>query len=227
MNKVLAIVAHPDDEIIGVGGTLRKHVKAGDQVAVLIMGDGKSSRQDYYEPVSEITKSDSFAETEVALNVLGIKQSLRLELPDNRFDGLDFLDVVKKVSTAVAEFKPNIVYTHHASDLNIDHRIAFQAALTACRPIENKVEQLLSFETLSSTEMSAFSIERPFLPNVFVNIESELEDKLQAMKAYNSELREFPHPRSLETIKLNAKLWGSKNNVGACEAFVMIREIRD
>lgn len=226
MNKVIAVVAHPDDEIIGVGGTLAKHVKNGDAVAVLILGDGKTSRKDTYAKPSSELKASVHAETEEALKIIGVTTFWHADLPDNRFDSLDLLDVVKLVSKYIGEWQPRIVYTHHHGDLNIDHRIAFEATITAVRPIEAPcVREVYLFETLSSTEMAGPLPQRFFIPNTFVDITEELDTKLLAMSKYVSEVREFPHPRSIDTIKMNARVWGSKNNIQAAEAFFCFRKI--
>lgn len=224
MKKILAIVAHPDDEIIGVGGTLIKHAERGDEVHVLILGDGKTSRATSNQAQKkqiELSKK----ETKKALSVIGVRSYTRLDLPDNRFDSIPLLEIVKKVSKVVADLRPDIIFTHHYGDLNIDHRRTFEAAVTVCRPIEVAVEKIILFETLSSTEMAGPAPKDAFLPNYFVDIHKELNKKLAAMSAYKSELRAFPHPRSLETIKNNALVWGSKVNRKAAEAFVLFRGI--
>lgn len=226
-NKVLAIVAHPDDEIIGVGGTLSKHASEGDEVHVLILGDGKSSRNNTYKDLSDALKQKSLQETKKALSFIKIKLFYKETFPDNRFDSIDILDIAKKVSFYVNKIKPVIVYTHHYGDLNIDHQKTAEAVTIACRPIENNsVKAIYQFETLSSTEMPGYIPGRAFLPNVFINIESEINKKLKAMNCYKSELHQFPHPRSLEAIEANAKVWGSKVNLKYAEAFFCLREIK-
>lgn len=224
--KVLVVAAHPDDEIIGIGGTINRHIKNGDEVAVLILGDGKSSRKEQYEKLSADILTKVAQETSSALQILGVKKHWNENLPDNRFDSLTMLDVVKIVSRYIQELKPQIVYTHHFGDLNIDHRIVSDATITACRPIEaDFVKELYMFETLSSTEMSGDLPHRRFSPNTFIDISNELETKLEAMSKYVSELRPFPHPRSLDAIRDNARVWGAKNNCEAAEAFYCFKRI--
>lgn len=225
--RVLAVVAHPDDEIIGPGGTLCQHAKAGHQVEVLILGDGKSSRGKRYVRLSTAQKTQSDGETTKALAALGIKKFTKLFLPDNSLDTVPFLDIVKQVSAVISEYQPTAIYTHHSGDLNVDHRITNEAVVIASRPIENGcVQEIYTFETLSSTEMSNILPGRHFHANTFVNIEHELSAKLEAMKQYASELRPFPHPRSLPAIEYNALLWGAKNNIPAAEAFCALRVLK-
>ncbi len=225
MNNILAVVAHPDDEIIGVGGTLRKHVKQGDDVSVLILGDGKSSRNRGYHPLEDDARDASIAETKKALAVLGITTFYKEYLPDNRFDSVILLDVVKVVSEYIDKVNPKVIYTHHTGDLNIDHQITAESVIIATRPIQNAaLEELRMFETLSATEMAGPRQTHVFMPNLYINIEQELEDKMKAMKCYESELREFPHPRSLKAVAYNAHVWGAKNNSTAVEPFYLFRK---
>lgn len=228
MEKVLVVVAHPDDELIGVGGTLRKHVKNGDEVHVLILGDGKTSRQNKYEAMNDSTKTLSMAETTKAMKVLGITNLYHEYLPDNRFDQLTLLDIVKLVAQYIEKVSPSLVYSHHSGDLNVDHQLTAEAVIIATRPIQNSsIKELRLFETLSSTEMAGSRFTHVFIPNLFVNIENELEDKLDALKCYESEMREFPHPRSLKAIEYNARVWGAKNNQMAIEPFYIFRKYLD
>ena len=227
MKKILAVVAHPDDEIIGVGGTLCKHSSKGDEVHILILGDGKSSRQDAYKSPTKALIAKSFKETREALACIGINSFKKLSFPDNRFDEVAILDLTKSISAHISKIKPDLVYTHHFGDLNIDHQRTSEAVTIACRPIENNsVKAIYHFETLSSTEMAGYVPGRAFLPNVFVNIEKEIKRKMEAMNCYQSELHEFPHPRSLVAIETNAKLWGTKVNLKYAEAFYCLREIK-
>src|SRR3989344_8622104 len=225
MNKhsVLAVVAHPDDEIIGVGGTLCKLAKNGSDVHVLILSEGRTSRDDVTDKNRDAVLENALKESEAALDVLGVKNVTRLQLPDNQFDTVPLLSIAKEVSKVVAQIQPSIVLTHHFGDLNIDHQIVFQATVTACRPSESFVEKILLFETLSSSEMAGPVIKDVFMPNYFINIEHELQSKLDAMSKYAPELREFPHPRSLKAIEYNAIVWGSKVNMGAVEPFELFR----
>lgn len=225
MKKILVIVAHPDDEVIGVGGTLKKHSNAGDIVDVLILGDGKSSRKNKFKPLEDRVNQNSLKETQNALKMLGIKELYKENLPDNRFDSLVLLDIVKIVSQHIRKIKPDIIYTHHYGDLNIDHQLTAETVIIATRPIEYKnLEELRMFETLSSTEMAGPRSTHSFTPNLFINIEKELKDKIKALKCYRSEMHNFPHPRSTKAIEFNAYVWGAKNNQIAVEPFYIFRK---
>lgn len=223
MMKVMVFAAHPDDEIIGVGGALAKHVRQGDNVSAVIMAEGKSSRKaDYVKPEDSIMQ-DSNNETKQALSTLGIEDFVRLNLPDNRLDSMDLLDVVKEAEKQIDRFQPDIVYTQYGGDINIDHTVVFRAVMTATRPLPgHSVKQVLAYETLSSTEWNYLQKDQ-FHANYFINIEEELDMKLKAMACYGSELRDFPHPRSLQAIENNAYVWGAKSGFKAAEAFMLVR----
>ena len=219
MNKILIIGAHPDDEILGVGGTILKHVKAGDQVKILILGDGETSR-----PTADIAKREKQAKA-VAM-ALGVKDLILEKLPDNQFDSMPLLEVVKKIEKVISEFKPEIVYTHHGNDLNIDHQLTFQAVITACRPQpEFCVKKILTFETLSSTEWQNKTSDKIFLPNEYQDISEFIDKKIEILKNYQDELRLYPHPRSAEGIKILAQYRGLEVGFKYAEAFCLIRNI--
>lgn len=221
--KVLAVVAHPDDEVIGVGGTLARHAERGDEVTVVVLAEGKSSRKPRYEALPEDVRRAARAETEEACRLLGVAHLHPHELPDNRLDSLDLLDLVKLVDGHLAEVAPEVVYTHHGGDLSIDHELVHRAVMTATRPLPGcPVRWVFAFETASATEWN-FRQAAAFQANYFVDIEAQLERKLAAMAAYRSELREPPHPRSLAAIERNARAWGSRCGLGAAEAFRVVR----
>lgn len=221
MDKILVIAAHPDDEILGVGGTLRKHVKKGDSVYCLILGEGVLSRGGSNKDVADLKK-----ETEESTKVIGFKEVIYGRLEDNKFDSVPLLDVVKEVEKIVKKVKPSIVYTHHLGDVNVDHKVCFEAVMTACRPCNPDCpKEIYCFETLSSTEWQIDS-NKVFFPNVFVDISKEIEDKVKAMKKYKSELRDFPHSRSIEGIISLASLRGVQAGVKAAEGFYLARSIR-
>jgi LmbE family N-acetylglucosaminyl deacetylase len=227
--RVLVVAAHPDDEVLGAAGTIAWHRREGDRVAILVLGEGISSRFSTRQEALKRAHRNGFArlrrEMALAHKRLGVAQTFHRAFPDNRFDSVDLLDLVKAVEQVKRAVRPQVVYTHHGGDLNIDHRLTFEAVLTACRPLPREsVERLLSFEVLSSTEWAPPQAPRAFLPNVFVDIGPFLERKLKAVACYRSELRQPPHPRSLQAVKHQAKLWGAKVGVTAAEAFMLVRE---
>ncbi|MEE4115165.1 MAG: PIG-L deacetylase family protein [Marinilabiliaceae bacterium] len=222
--KVLIIAAHPDDEVLGCGGTVAKLVKDGYEAASLVLGEGKTSRSegdniDYSEEISALND-----ELVKANKILGISKTFTHNFPDNCFDSVPLLDVIKVIEKVKTDFQPDIVFTHFEEDTNIDHRIVYNAVLAATRPMVNEtVREIYSFEVLSSTE---WRFPLKFSPDMFFDISETIEIKTQAMAAYQSELRAYPHPRSLEFIEMNAKNWGVKTGLNYAEAFKTVRCIK-
>ena len=225
-NQTLIIAAHPDDEVLGCGGTaalLSQH----DKLHIGILGEGVTSRYSSPEsaPRSELEQLKSSAQE--AAEVLGASGVVFGGFPDNRFDTVPLLDIIKTVEDWVKRFLPEVIYTHHPGDLNIDHDLTFRAVLTATRPDESSsVHELFAFETPSSTEWAFQKITPAFRPNTFVDIASTIDRKIQALGAYRNELRPFPHPRSPENIRAAAQWWGSASGTGYAEAFELVRSIR-
>lgn len=218
-NNILVVAAHPDDEILGVGGTIIKHVKNGDQVNILILGDGETSRD-----VGDIEARARQAK--LAGKMLGAKNIILKTLPDNKFDSIPLLQITKEVEAVVQKFKPNIVYTHFAQDLNIDHRLTFQAVLTACRPQPGFcVKKILTFETLSSTEWQTKKKSTIFLPTEYHNITGLVDKKIAALSVYKKELRKYPHPRSTNGVKILAQYRGLEVGYKYAEAFEVVRSL--
>lgn len=212
---VLLIAAHPDDEILGVGGTVRRHVLTGDIVHALVICEGTSMRhQDQEIPQEEQGRK--------AATILGVSSFEILNFPDQHLDTLSLVDIVTPIEEGVRRLQPQIVYTHSPSDLNRDHRLVFEAMMVACRPVESYIEAIRSFETSSATE---WSLPLSFSPNYFVDISTTLEDKLRAFACYESEVRAYPHPRSLESLRHRAHYWGNLVNMEAAEAFVSWRQV--
>lgn len=223
--SVLVVAAHPDDEVLGAGGILPL-VGATQDTHILILGEGISSR---YETRDRVTRKELEALEECARNaahILGAQSVSFGGLPDNRFDQVALLDVIKVVEVAVAQYAPTIIYTHHPGDLNIDHLVTFRAVLTATRPMRDcPVQEIYAFEVPSSTEWAFQQFQPAFRPNTFVEISTTLETKIQAMQAYESESRAFPHPRSPDALRAIAKRWASVVGMEAAEAFELIRKL--
>jgi LmbE family N-acetylglucosaminyl deacetylase len=217
--RVLVVAAHTDDEALGCGGTIAKHVAQGDIVCAVFLADGVSSRQG----VTEQEQLARNAAARQAQRALGIKDSFELGFPDNRMDTIPMLDIVQKLEHVVRTTKPEIIYTHHYGDLNIDHRLTHQAVITACRPApESTVKEIYAFEVPSSTEWS-FGQFTPFMPTLYVNIEDHLDSKLLALEAYDLEMRSEPHPRSYKNVKQLASVRGACVGLLYAEAFSVIR----
>lgn len=215
-HRVLAIAAHPDDEVLGAGGTLIRHFKAGDEVRVLIVCSASPIR--YPEGETQQT-----ADSQRAAHYLGARTH-GLGFPDQRLDAGSNLDLIQALEGEVREFQPTIVYTHHWGDVNADHVRIAEAVDVATRPFAAPfVERLYAFHTPSSSEWTASSRDRSFTPNVFSDISRELDRKLDAMRCYRSELRPYPHPRSLRSLRERAGLWGSVANMSAAEPFMLLR----
>ncbi len=220
------VVAHPDDEVLGCGGTIAR-VANERNVSVLILGEGISSRYDRRDDADVSALGNLTADARVAGGVLGVAAIELAGLPDNRFDNVPLLDVIKQVERWVEKVRPAVIYTHHPGDLNIDHAVTFRAVLTATRPTQGcPVRELYGFEVSSSTEWAFQRFEPVFRPNVFVHIAEAIEVKIRAVQAYASEIRPFPHPRSPEALRAVARRWGSVVGVDYAEAFELIRAVR-
>jgi len=226
---ILVVAAHPDDEILGVGGTIIKHVQAGDTVSVLILGEGQTARFNAREEAGARIVEDLHGDTLRAAEILGIKTVYFANIPDNRFDGVDLLDIVKTVEKKISQLRPQVIYTHHGGDLNVDHRRTFQAVVTATRPMEGQcVREIYGFETVSSTEWNFGSPGQQFCPNLFIKLtEEQFEKKLSAMSEYKTELCAYPHPRSLEMLRATAARWGGVVGAHYVEAFEIVRMVRE
>ena len=225
--QILIIAAHPDDEVLGCGGTIAKHVQNGDEVHVVILAEGVTSRDKVRERESRAGELSQLAQVAQEVGrILGVQSVELHDFPDNRMDSVDLLDVVKVVETFIGKYKPDMVYTHHSGDVNIDHRIVHQAVVTACRPLPGQcVKTLLFFEVPSSSEWQTFGSAPAFLPNYFVDISDCLNKKLQALEAYGSEMRPWPHSRSLAAVEHLARWRGATVGVEAAEGFVLGRKL--
>lgn len=222
MSDVLVVAAHADDEVLGCGGTLARHVAEGDRVHVLYLADGVTSRggDDAHAQQRRLRAS------ELACEALGVGEMSFLGLPDNRLDSLPLLDVVQPLEALLARIRPRVVYTHHQGDLNVDHQVAQQAVLTACRPLPGQsVREILAFEVVSSSEWSNPGL-LPFLPNHFVDITGYQETKQAALECYVEEMRAAPHSRSPQHVAALALHRGHSVGVEAAEAFMVLRRVR-
>lgn len=223
---VLAVVAHPDDEILGVGGTLARHAET-DEVHVCMLSDGVTARyeEQTQEAENEIKRRREQARS--ACDHLGVKSVHMQEFRDQHFDAVPLLELVQTIESKIKQINPSVVYTHHYGDLNVDHELTSRAVQTATRPLqESSVERVLAFETLSATEWSLPEPSNAFSPTVFINVSDHMEAKLDAMTEYESELGESPHPRTTETIRQNANVWGAKAGIEAAEPFELLREVQ-
>lgn len=225
--RILVCVAHPDDELLGIGGTIHKLVK-NNIIKVAILGEGITSRSrdrdtKKWQEELEIHKNN----IKLAQEALGYQASAVYDFPDNRFDSVALLDIIKVVEKELSEFNPDIIFTHHGGDLNIDHQKTFEAVMTSCRPMKSrKVTSILTFETPSSTEWIASTEPRSFIPNFFIEInEANLTAKIKAMECYEFEKRAYPHPRSPEALRIIAQNRGLSVGLDFAEAFMMVRQI--
>ena len=226
---LLVVAAHPDDEVLGCGGTLARMAEEGCDVHVLILADGETSRSSAsLVGADQLSVKARNGAAYKACKILGCNSVDTLILPDNRMDGLDMLDVVQHIERFVQLYKPSMVLTHHCGDVNIDHRVAHDAVIAACRPQPgHSVKTLLFFEIPSSTEWRPVASAASFNPDWFVDISRTLEKKLEALQAYESELRLFPHPRSLKAVEVLARWRGVTVGSEAAEAFVLGRKLVD
>ena len=215
-SSILVVVAHPDDEVLGCGGTIARHVANGDMVSVCYMTNGISARGNIDS--SEITQRQKAANN--AIEILGIKEKFQFDFPDNQMDTVSLLEVTQAVESVIDKTKAEIIYTHFAYDLNIDHRVVHQAVLTAARPQpSSSIKSIFCFEVLSSTEWN-FSSEQVFRPNYIVDISQHWPKKFEALEAYHAEMRPFPHSRSYKALEALSILRGATNGVEMAEGFV-------
>ena len=225
--KVLVVAAHPDDEVLGCGGTLARWARAGHEIAVMILAEGATSRDEDRDPHGRASELSALAEAaDKAAAILGVSNLELYRMPDNRLDSVPLLDVVKTIEDKLLRFGPDTVLTHHAGDLNIDHQQICQAVVTACRPVpESTVKKIMTFEVPSSTEWQTDCHGAAFMPNSFIDISETLAIKVEALSAYTSEMRPWPHPRSIEAVEYLARWRGATVGAPAAEAFRILREI--
>jgi len=222
MKNILVVAAHPDDEVIGCGGTILRHIEDGDSVHVVFMADGEMSRVsansfDVNRRLSAVIK---------AKNILGISTIEHLGFSDNQMDNHSLLSITQALEKIINKVQPKVIYTHHHGDLNLDHRLTYQSVMTACRPLPGFcVKEIYGFEILSSSEWSLDS-SLPFSPRFFVDIGNQLQTKIEAIKAYLAEMRSPPHARSINSIEVMARYRGYSVGKAAAEAFEVYRLIK-
>lgn len=227
--RIMVVVAHPDDEILGLGATMNRLTKENaTETKVVILGEGLTSRSEQRELEkwkNQLKKHK--ANIQAAKEIIGYNTVKTYDFPDNRFDDVPLLDIIKVVEKEKVNFKPHIIFTHHGGDLNIDHRITFQSVITAARPLENEsVESIITFPTSSGTEWQASTEPHRFVPNFFIEVSKEnIDNKIAAMESYEFEKREYPHPRSPESLIAMARNYGSSVGTIYAEAFCVVRNL--
>ncbi|WP_078126008.1 PIG-L deacetylase family protein [Leptospira alexanderi] len=230
MNKkiILTVAAHPDDEILGCGATMARLSEEGYEIHILILAEGLTSRENTRDRNSKLKELGELSQTaSKASEVIGAKSIEVLDFPDNRMDSIDRLDVIKVIERKIQEIRPQIIFTHYKNDLNIDHRVTSDSVITACRPYPKQVvKELYFFEVPSSTEWQVGNQSETFNPNYFVSInEAQMQKKVDALNIYKSEMREFPHVRSIEAINALVNWRGASIGVNMAEAFVVGRKL--
>ena len=227
--KILVVVAHPDDELLGLGASIHKLINEQNcKVRAVILGEGITSRSENRD--TEKWKKELLIHREnieSARKAIGYESVGIYDFPDNRFDTVALLDIIKVVEKEKENFQPEIIFTHHGGDVNIDHQRTFEAVLTATRPMAGEnVKTILAFETPSGTEWRASSDPKHFIPNLFFEISKEnLASKIKGMESYEFEKRTYPHPRSPKALKILAQKHGVTIGVEYAEAFMLIRNI--
>lgn len=225
MSKILVIAAHPDDEVLGMGGTIAKLTQAGNEVYVLIVTDGSSSQYRDSDELSKIIE-DKKLETKACADVLGVKKVFYGELPDMKLDCTPHIAINQVIEKTIDEVQPQFVYTHFWGDVNMDHQCVYKSTLVAVRPVMGQVvKELYCYRVPSSTEWTPNKADTMFMPNVFVDIEKESEIKYEAFSKYTTELREYPHPRSIRYLRESDKTVGLRVGLFCAEEFVLLRKI--
>lgn len=227
--KIMIVVAHPDDELLGLGATLNKLIEEYDvKTHVVILGEGITSRSDKRD-VKIWEKQLAIHRNNIknAQKSIGYHSTSIYDFPDNRFDSIALLDIIKLIEKEKESFQPEVIFTHHGGDVNIDHQKTFEAVITVCRPMQNeKVKTIITFETPSGTEWRSPTDPRHFLPNLFFSVsQKNIDAKIKGMESYEFERRKYPHPRSPEALKIQAQRWGVMVGTNFAEAFCLVRSI--
>ncbi|MFO7523825.1 MAG: PIG-L deacetylase family protein [Ignavibacteriaceae bacterium] len=223
--KILVIAAHPDDEVYGMGGTIAKLSNDGNEVHVLIVTDGSTIQYKNHSQLDQIITNKK-NEIEKANRILGTKEIHFGNLPDMRLDSIDHIEINKVIEEAVNDINPQVVYTHFYGDVNLDHQRVYEATLVACRPIPNQVvKEIFCYRVPSSTEWAPQNETSFFRANVINCIENFEKQKSEAIEAYKTEIREYPHPRSVRAVKALDLALGLKYGIGPAEEFILLRKI--
>jgi LmbE family N-acetylglucosaminyl deacetylase len=213
--RVLVIAAHPDDELLGCGGTIALHKRAGDQVTAVIVCEGESLR---YGPEG----SGQATHIQQAADMIGIEDVRTLNFPDQKLDTVTLTDIITGLEKIVEDVQPNVVYCQYGGDINRDHELPFKALLVATRPLDQSIQGIYAFDTASSTE---WAYPRTFVPDLWIDISTTLDTKLRAMACYEREVRDYPHPRSLQALEYRARAWGNQCCLDAAEVFMTVRRV--
>ncbi|MDB9959462.1 PIG-L family deacetylase [Gammaproteobacteria bacterium] len=222
--SILVVVAHSDDESIGMAGTIRKHINCGGEVNIISMTDGVGSRNDSNKEAILARKTSA----KKASQILGFRWGKSYSFEDNKLDSYPLIEIIKTIEISKDKYKPQIVYTHSGADLNIDHRVVLNAVLTSFRPQPNEsCKEIRLFEVASATDYGNPSVTGKFMPNLFISIEDTWEYKLKSLESYNLEMRNYPHSRSINAIKNLAKIRGNQVGYEYAEAFEVIRKLED
>ena len=225
MEKVLVIAAHPDDEVLGMGGTIAKLVKEGSVVDVLIVTDGSSSQYRESDRLGEIIEAKKL-ETRNCANVLGVRDIYYGGLPDMKLDCTPHIDINQAIERVIDKVQPDTVFTHFWGDVNMDHQNVYKSTLVTVRPVLGQVvRNLYCYRVPSSTEWTPNKEDTMFMPNYFVDIEQYAEQKYKAFACYSTELRDYPHPRSVQYLRESDKAAGLRVGMLAAEEFVMLRKL--
>lgn len=222
---VLVIAAHPDDEVYGMGGTIAKLTAEGNEVHVLIVTDGSTTQ---YRDNPEVGKiiDEKKKEALNANKALGVEKVHFGELPDMRLDETAHVEVNYVIEKVIKDIKPEVVYSHFYGDVNLDHQCVYKSTLVAVRPLPGQsVKELYCYRVPSSTEWSPQTNLTTFMPNVLIDISKYCSRKYRAVKMYKTEIRPYPHPRSVEYVKKQDCAAGMKYGIGPAEEFLLLRKI--
>lgn len=227
--KILVVVAHPDDELLGLGASMHKLInKFNCKIRAVILGEGITSRADKHDTEKwGIELKQHKQNIQDAISEIGYESVGIYDFPDNRFDSIALLDIIKVIEKEKSDFKPEVIFTHHGGDVNIDHQRTFEAVITATRPMDHEnVKTIITFETPSGTEWRASSDPKHFIPNLYISVsEEDIKAKIRGMESYKFEKREFPHPRSPKALTILAQQRGISVGKFYAEAFCIVRSI--